>query len=279
MNMERLLKYTQKPPVFTKGTAEMWVDDYISQHLLETHLNPDIDLASRKGSTISKTVAWILDQVSGDKLSILDLGCGPGLYTEQLAEKGHHVTGMDYSQTSIDYAKESSRKKRLDLTYVHQNYLTLQEEDKYDLVYMIFTDFGVLTPAERTVLLENVYRALKPGGRFIFDVLNDTFLEKAGKKEWQLAESGFWRDKPYLALSDFFLYDEEKVILNQHVIVEESGRIDVYRFWNRGFSHDDLENIVTETGFEKTSCHDDLLADSEMYHSRDVTFCITNKPL
>ncbi|WDP91254.1 MAG: class I SAM-dependent methyltransferase [Desulfobacter sp.] len=276
--MKQLIAYIQKPPVYTKGTAEMWVDPHISRHLLAVHLNPDIDLASRKKATISDTVDWLLGQVPGENLAVLDLGCGPGLYTERIAGSGHQVTGMDYSLTAIEYASRSARNKALDLSYVHQNYLTLREENKYDLIIMIFTDFGVLVPGDRDRLLENIYRALKPGGTFIFDVLNERFLEKPVEKSWQAEKCGFWRETPHLALSDAFLYEEEKVVLSQHVVVEDTGAMDVYRFWTHVFSHDDLRAVTASQGFEKTRCHDDLLPDSEMYSGRDVTFCVTVKP-
>ena len=140
------------------------MDEYISTQLLKTHLNPDMDLASRKDATISLTVEWILEKAPGDRLNILDLGCGPGLYTEKLAEKGHQITGMDYSANSIRYAGESAGRKKLNIFYTQQNYLELNEENRYDLILMIFTDFGVLPPDQREILLANIYRALKPGG-------------------------------------------------------------------------------------------------------------------
>jgi SAM-dependent methyltransferase len=104
MEFDTIIAATKRPAVYSKGTAQMWVDEYISVRLLEVHLNPDIELASRKETTINKTVAWILDKVPGEKLEILDLGCGPGLYAEKLASRGHRVTGMDFSANSIRYA-------------------------------------------------------------------------------------------------------------------------------------------------------------------------------
>lgn len=75
------------------------------------------------------------------------MGCGPGLYTEKLAEQGHDVTGIDFSTNSIQYAKQNSIKKGLDIKYYHQNYLELDLPlESYDLVYMVFTDFAVLLP-------------------------------------------------------------------------------------------------------------------------------------
>ena len=102
------------------------------------------------------------------------------------------MTGVDFSTNSINYARESAGRNKLDITYREQDYLTLDEENRYDLVMMIFTDLGVLHPEERERLLANVRRALKPGGRFLFDVLNENFPAKAsGNRSWEAAEKRF----------------------------------------------------------------------------------------
>ncbi len=278
MKIQKIITTAQKPELYSQGTAVMWVDEYISTQLLETHLSQDIDLASRKETTISSTIEWILSKVPGDNLNILDLGCGPGIYTEKLAEKGHKVTGIDFSANSIRYAKESADRKKLNISYLQQNYLELEEEDKYDLVMIIFTDFGVLSPAQREILLVNIYRALKPGGKFIFDVLNENYpVNESGSKGWEVSKKGFWRNRPYLALTESFYYEEQKVALSQHIVIDENGEMDVYRFWIHTFSHDDLERILTLQNFYNTECYDHVLPGCDMYRAEDVTFCITTK--
>lgn len=278
MKIKKLINTAQKPEVYTPGTALMWVDEYISTQLLETHLNQDIELASRKETTIASTIEWILNKVPGEELAILDLGCGPGLYTEKFAQKGHGVTGMDFSSNSIRYARESANRKRLDISYRQQNYLEMEDENRYDLILMIFTDFGVLPPDQRKILLSNIYRALKPGGKFIFDVLNENFpLKESGAKEWELSEKGFWRNSPYLTLTESFYYEKQQVTLNQHIIIDESGEVAVYRFWIHTFSHADLEDIFGLQGFRTTECYDHIIPDCDIYRSEDVTFCIAGK--
>lgn len=278
MKFHSIIEATKRPAVYSKGTAQMWVDKYISDQLLEVHLNPEIELASRKRTTIEKTVTWILDKVPGDKLEILDLGCGPGLYAEKLAVKGHTVTGMDFSANSISYAHESADRKGLGITYLQQDYLELDDENRYDLIMMIFTDFGVLLPEEREKLLVNIHRALKPGGRFLFDVLNENFpVKEAGAKSWDSEKKGFWRDKPYLALTESIYYEEQQVTLSQHVIIDGSEKVDIYRFWIHTFSHGGLEDILSSHNFRDTECYDRLIPDCDMYRSEDVTFCISKK--
>jgi len=175
----------------------MWTNPYISKQLLDIHLNINIDLASRKYESIKKTADWILTQTNGDKLNILDLGCGPGLYSEIFAKKGYNVTGIDLSKNSIDYAQQEAKSKSLDIKYINQNYLELNlDENSFDLVILIFTDFGVLLPNEREILLNNIKKVLKPNGTFIFDVLNDKDItQKTSPKNWELTKKGFWKDQ------------------------------------------------------------------------------------
>lgn len=105
MNMDFIRHLQEKPHPFTPGEPLFWDDPHISTQMLKAHLNPDNDLASRRPETIQKVVDWLiasLDLQAGD--SVLDLGCGPGLYAARLAERGLRVTGVDYSRRSIDHA-------------------------------------------------------------------------------------------------------------------------------------------------------------------------------
>ena len=247
MNITDIVSKTEKPKIYEKGTSFMWTDKHISKQLLDVHLNPDIDLGSRKKSTIENTANWILDtQKEKGKLNILDLGCGPGLYTEIFAKKGHNITGIDISINSIEYAKKSAEENKLDITYLNTSYLEVDlESDKYDLVVLIYTDLGVLPPRERENLLKMIYRILKKGGTFIFDVLKDKEIEKkTSPKTWEVNNKGFWKETPYLALSESFLFKEEKIILFQHNIIDTEENIETYRFWTHFFSQKDVREML-----------------------------------
>lgn len=276
--MKDLLKYTKKPELYEKGSAVMWTDPYISKQLLQIHLNPDMDLASRKYSSIESTAKWVLSKASKEGMNILDLGCGPGLYSEIYANIGHKVTGVDFSKNSIDYAEQEAEKKGLNITYLNQNYLELDvQENHFDLATLIYTDLGPLLPSERAQLLANINRALKPGGILIFDVLNDKNLEcKVSPKSWEASETGFWRDSPYLALSESFFFEDNKVILNQHIIHQES-KTEVYRFWTHFFSHADLIEILAPYAFRDIHFHEDVLPEGDLWNGDNVTFCVARK--
>lgn len=279
MSIKDLLKQTDMPSLYKKGNAFMWDDPHISKQLLDVHLNKDIDLASRKEATINSTVDWILQQCPQQGLTILDLGCGPGLYCNILHDNGHSVTGIDISGSSIDYAKKKSYESSKAIEYINANYLNVDlEHKKYDLVIMIYTDFGVLSPDEQKSLLIKVYNSLKPGGKFIFDVLNDTDLEsKLTPTNWEVAESGFWSDEPYLVLSNSFLYKEQKTILYQHNVIKEGDKLNTYRFWTQHFSEDDIIYILDGTGFKLLNAERSVLPESDLWGGKYVSFYTLTK--
>jgi len=275
MNITDIISKTGKPKMYEKGSSFMWTDEHISKQLLDIHLDPDIDLASRKLSTITKTAHWILHtQKEKGTLNILDLGCGPGLYSGIFARKGHHVTGIDISKHSIEYAKKSALDQKLDISYQCANYLNIDiEADKYDLVVMIYTDFGVLIPEERAILLSLINRVLKQGGTFIFDVLKDNKLEKRiSPKKWEAVNNGFWNASPYIALSESFLYESKKLILYQHIIVDSNENIETYRFWTHFFSQNDITKILRSHKFTDIHFREDVVPKAD-----NVIFTLCSK--
>ena len=111
MNITDLLSLSRKIEPYAKGTHTMWTDEYISKNLLEYHINPDNEIASRSAANIDRTVDWIIGEYNKEEGEILDLGCGPGLYTKRLSEKGFNVTGVDFSENSIRYAEQKAKEE------------------------------------------------------------------------------------------------------------------------------------------------------------------------
>ena len=104
---KELEKINHRPEPFQFYTAkELWTDEHTSKKMLEYHLNESVDISSRNRKFIERSVKWIVSRFGvNETTEIADFGCGPGLYTEKLAEQGTIVTGIDFSENSIRYAK------------------------------------------------------------------------------------------------------------------------------------------------------------------------------
>lgn len=257
----RQLEVFSKPPEpFTPGAPLFWDDPHISQHLLAAHLDPDTDAASRHPETIKAVIDWLLtylDVQPGE--AWLDMGCGPGLYTSRLAQRGLIVTGVDYSQRSIAYATDYAKEHNLPITYRYQDYLMLEDSASYDAISLIYGDFCPLSPEQRAKLLANVRCALKPNGRFVFDVTTPRLRQKHGTPtNWYAAtKGGFWKPGPYLGLDRGFAYPDD-IFLDQYITLEPDGTLTVFRNWFQDYTPQRITDELHENGFEVVALWGDL---------------------
>lgn len=260
MDIERLMGLQTKPAPFTPGEALFWDDPHISAGMLAAHLDPTNDRASRRPEIVERSVAWLVETLGlrpGN--AVIDLGCGPGLYTSRLARRGVAVTGVDGSRRSIDYAVSRAAEDGLPITYRYENYLALRDREQYDAALLIYGDFCPLSPQERRVLLGNVYRALKPGGHFVLDVTTRLHRQRHGSKQgWYVADSGFWKPGPHLVLEQGFDYPEESIFLDQFIVIEADSRISLYRNWFQDYDRESITGEIEEGGFRVESLWSDL---------------------
>jgi SAM-dependent methyltransferase len=253
-----------KPEPFTPGEPLFWDDPHISSQMLQFHLDPNVDAASRRPETIDRVVQWLLETIplkDGD--SVLDLGCGPGLYTSRLARARLQVTGVDYSRRSIEYADRYAKENHLDITYRYENYLDLCEKDQYDAALLIYGDFCPLNPEQRSRLLRNVHDALKPDGKFVLDVTTRVHRKKYGNRNrWYAVETGFWKPGPHLVLEEGFDYPEQSIWLDQYTVIEAGEKVSVYRNWFQDYMPETICAELEQNRFAVEGLWGDLTGSS-----------------
>lgn len=187
--MAKLMGISAKPRLFEPGEPRFWNDPHISKSMLAAHLNPHHDAASRMPEKIDSTVRHLLDSgVLTPGMKLLDLGCGPGLYAERLCRAGIHVTGLDISQRSIDYAKKHAAQSGMDIEYRCMDFFDMDYTGEFDAVIQIYGELCVFSDEMRDKLLGLIRKALRQGGAFVFDVSTRTLRMKAGlKNRWYVS--------------------------------------------------------------------------------------------
>ena len=248
--MDSLRLLTRRPALYEPGESEFWTDPHISSMMLQSHLDPSTDTASRSAEHIRCEVEGLFASGAvkpGDRL--LDLGCGPGLYAVELAKRGVFVTGLDFSERSLAHARKVAQENGVSVAFRKQDFLTLDEEGVYDAAIQVYGELNVFEPSARDRLLANVKRALKPGGRFTFDVTTYACHKQYGaKNNWLLETQGFWSASPHLALTDGFYYPEENVWCDQYVVLE-AGRTRVFRNWFTEYETGSITRVLEMAGF------------------------------
>ena len=178
---KELKEINSRPAPFEFYTAdELWTNEHTAEQMLQYHLNESIDVSSRRAEFIDRSVEWLVSHFKVDYTTeIADFGCGPGLYSSRLAERGAKVTGIDFSENSLGYAKEAAEKKGFNIDYVQANYLNFETAKRFDLAVMIMCDFCALSPAQRKIMLVKFHSLLKPGGFVLLDVYSlNSFNQK-----------------------------------------------------------------------------------------------------
>ncbi len=248
-----LQKINNKPKPFEFYTAEeLWTNKHTARKMLEYHLNESVDAASRNRNFIDRSALWIKEHFNLNSSSkVIDFGCGPGLYTMRLAQSGAAITGIDFSKTSLEYAKEEARKNRLQINYTHTNYLQFNSEERFDLIIMIMCDFTALSPIQRKRLLKIFSSMLKPTGLILLDVYSMHYFNN--KKEEAVYEFNqmdrFWSPDDYYSFLNIFKYGKEHLLLDKYTIFSKKEKREIYN-WAQCYS----EETITEE-FEKNGFH------------------------
>jgi len=193
---QELKDINSRPAPFQFYTADaLWTDEHTSKQMLKYHLNESIDVSSRNRTFIECSVEWIVSRFGvGETTEIADFGCGPGLYTTKLAERGAIITGIDFSKNSLQHARQVANEKSLDINYVLTNYLDFDTTDKFDLITMIMCDYCALSPEQRKKMLIKFRSLLKPEGFVLVDVYSlSSFHQKEESATYELNQlNRFW---------------------------------------------------------------------------------------
>ncbi|KUG04433.1 putative sam-dependent methyltransferase [hydrocarbon metagenome] len=258
---KHLDRICEKPSLYCSYTAEsLWNDPYISQQMLKYHLDPSVDLASRKPEFIKSSLAFIQERFKlGKGKSVIDFGCGPGLYTSAWAQLGCKVRGLDFSLNSINYAKEEAARSGLNIDYHYINYLDYQGREPFDLVTMIFCDYSALNPDQRKSLLSIMRDSLNNDGHIFMDVPTEQMYKNMKEStSFEIAAGyGFWSQQRHYIFQSNFKYDTDRVGLDKYTIIEVDRTFEIFN-WFKYFTISELSNELAANGLELVEVYSDL---------------------
>ena len=141
-------------------------------------------------------VGFVLKQLRLKKGSrLLDLCCGPARHSILLAKKGLQVTGYDFSTDYLEEAAARAKKAKVKLTLLRGDMRRLKFKNEFDAVINLFTSFGYFQRFSDDIkTLKGIFRALKPGGLFMIDIVHGDFVRKNFRpRNWTKLEDGSYR--------------------------------------------------------------------------------------
>ena len=263
-NLNEVVHRSVRPRPWAEGEKIPWNDPEFSRRMLKEHLTQTHDAASRRTPTIKQHVNWIHHSLLGGRPShILDLGCGPGLYSSRLATLGHTCHGIDFSPASISYAKKHSGKK---CSFTLADVRTAEFGQGYDLAMFIYGEFNVFTKPDARRILKKAYKSLLRGGKLLLEISTYDGVEQLGNQPatWYSSPNGLFSDKPHLCLMESFWDNAQRVATERYMIVDaETGGVIRYASSTQAYDERAIKSLLRGVGFKRINFYPSLTGKDE----------------
>jgi len=183
---------------------------------------------------------------------VLDLCCGVGRHSLELARRGFQVTGVDRTRLYLDRASKQAEAEGLKVEFVQSDMRDFCRPDAFDAVVNMFTSFGYFEDPEddRQVAL-NVCRSLRSGGVFLIDMMGKEILAR------------IFRERDWYEENGMLILEERKItrnwswMENHWIMFKDNNRAEL-RLSQRLYSAVELASLLTECGFVHIDAYGDL---------------------
>lgn len=187
---------------------------------------------------------------------VLDLGCGTGSMTEELAGRGYDMIGVDYSGEMLEIAMDKREKSKADILYLLQD---MREFELYGTVRAVVSacdSVNYITEEEELVqVFRLVNNYLDPGGIFLFDFNTEYKYREV------LGESTIAEDREECSFIWDNYYDEEDQINEYELTLFIREKDDLYRkyqeqHFQKAYTLDTMKRLIEESGLVFEAAYD-----------------------
>jgi SAM-dependent methyltransferase len=180
---------------------------------------------------------------------LLDLCCGFGRMTLELAGRGFACTGVDITQGYLDTAREDAAAENLDIEFIKADIRDFVRPGFFDLAINLYISFGYFAdPQEDKRVLKNAYDSLKSGGALIIETLGKEIAVR------DFVRSEWFRRAGYIVLTEYAPVDSWTSLWNRWTLLKDGERIEK-EFTQRLYSAGELRALLLEAGFSQVEIY------------------------
>lgn len=202
-------------------------------------IQPEVWTAEQTSQAVD-TIERILKL--GDPSTVLDVPCGEGRISIELARRGYEVVGVDLSAKMLELAIESSSANDLRVEWHERDMRDLPWDQRFDAAVCWWGSFGYFDDEGNGAFLESVAAALRPGGALLIDSPGlETLLPHWRPRYWSRAG-----DSIFLEESE---YDARTGRVEGTWTIIRGGRESVMRSSVRLYTLRELDALCRRAGF------------------------------
>ena len=226
------------------------------------YLKTDSDVVADEKITAKEIETFIklLDIKPND--SILDLCCGQGRHTLELASRGfQNIEGLDRSRYLIRKARTTSRKKNISCHFREGDARNLPyKPDTFNAILLLGNSFGYFESiSDDLKVLKEVFRTLRPWGKLFIDLTDGEYLKKNFQpRSWE------WIDKDLFVCRERSLSLDKQRLISREVITDVNKGVLVDQFYaERLYSEQKISDLLSNAGFSDITFHGTIKPESE----------------
>ena len=173
---------------------------------------------------------------------VLDVACGYGRHALELAQQGLRVTGLDLSLPLLIRAADDAQRRGLAVNFVHADMREMSFNGQFDAAYCVLSSFGYFDEETNLRVATAVCRALKPGGRFLLDIINRDYIVR------DLPSRVWWEGDGCVVLEEVdFNYHTSRVLVRRSVAFG-NGRQSEQEISMRAYSLHEVGKMLRQAG-------------------------------
>jgi len=228
-----------EPPT-SKPRARPWWEELFTDDFGRGILPPT-------ASHVRREVDFIEDSLAVAKGGVvLDLACGSGAHAVELSTRGYGLVGFDLSLPQLAVAGELAQERGQKINFLQGDMRDMSFVDVFDGIYCWNTSFGYFEEDRNVAVAERVFNALRPGGRFLLDVVNRDFVVvQQPSQVWFEGDSCVCMDD----MSVDFITSRLRV---KRTMMLDDGRTKECTFSIRIYSLHELGKLLHDIGFRVT---------------------------
>lgn len=186
--------------------------------------------------------------------SILDLCCGIGRHSLELARRGYRVTGVDRTKGYLDKARKQVKEEGLDIEFVQGDMRLFSRPGAFDIAISMFTSFSYFEdPQEDKRVVKNVFESLKIGGRFIIQMHGKETLAKIFKeRDWNE-----YKDDGVIVLHERKVSQNWSWMENRWIMLKGNECIE-NEISHRLYAGSEIAALLRDCGFKRVDVYGDL---------------------
>ena len=226
-----------------------WFKDLYDQFRMETNFGK---VSDNETSADIDFICDVLKLKKGDK--VLDLFCGFGRHSIELAKRGYSATAIDYNRSYLEFGKKLCEEMDNTPNFVQGDVRSINYGDNYDAAIIMFNSFGYFNDNEDKLILGKIYNVLKPKGKFLIEILNRDWILKNYKDK---QESEFGSIKVIEKREFDILTSRNNFIIERS---EENRIVSKKGSW-RLYSPHEIINVLEGIGFHLVNAYSNLSKD------------------